>query len=106
MAGLVPAIHVLFDFAHRKKDVDARHRAGHAEAKTDTAGMTRRLSVPWFVVLPLLLLALWHFAVDLHWLTEGIIPSPEQVLRSWYIWIFGGSKAMLSPYSGTWLDNV
>jgi hypothetical protein len=27
MAGLVPAIH---DFlAHRKKDVDARHKAGH-----------------------------------------------------------------------------
>ena len=49
---------------------------------------------------------LWHFAVTLHWVVEGIIPSPEQVLRSWYIWIFGGSKAMLSPYSGTWLDNV
>jgi hypothetical protein len=27
MAGLVPAIHVLF--SHVKKDVDARHMAGH-----------------------------------------------------------------------------
>jgi len=27
MAGLVPAIHDLFLF--RKKDVDARHKAGH-----------------------------------------------------------------------------
>jgi hypothetical protein len=30
MAGLVPAIHVLFDAA-AKKDVDARHKAGHDE---------------------------------------------------------------------------
>jgi hypothetical protein len=27
MAGLVPAIHALL--SHRKKDVDARHKAGH-----------------------------------------------------------------------------
>jgi hypothetical protein len=30
MAGLVPAIHVLFDAA-AKKDADARHEAGHDE---------------------------------------------------------------------------
>ena len=30
-----------------------------------------------------------HFAVALGWVTEGIIPSPAQVLRSWEIWIFG-----------------
>jgi hypothetical protein len=30
MAGLVPAIHVLFDAA-TKEDVDARHKAGHDE---------------------------------------------------------------------------
>ncbi len=65
-----------------------------------------RLPAPWFAVLPLLLLALWHFAVDLRWVAEGIIPSPEQVVRSWYTWIFGSTTAMLSPYSGTWLDNV
>jgi hypothetical protein len=29
MAGLVPAIHVLLDFFSGKKDVDARHKAGH-----------------------------------------------------------------------------
>jgi hypothetical protein len=29
MAGLVPAIHV---FASAKKDVDARHKAGHDDA--------------------------------------------------------------------------
>jgi hypothetical protein len=31
MAGLVPAIHVL---ARGKKDVDARHKAGHDEVDT------------------------------------------------------------------------
>ncbi len=68
--------------------------------------MKLRLSVPWFIVLPLALLALWHFAVTLRWVTEGVIPSPEQVVRSWHTWIFGSSKMMLSPYAGTWLDNV
>jgi hypothetical protein len=31
MAGLDPAIHV---FAARKKDVDARHKAGHDEGQS------------------------------------------------------------------------
>jgi hypothetical protein len=31
MAGLVPAIHVLSALAANKKDVDARHKAGHDE---------------------------------------------------------------------------
>jgi hypothetical protein len=31
MAGLVPAIHVLLVVVPRKKDVDARHKAGHDE---------------------------------------------------------------------------
>jgi hypothetical protein len=30
MAGLVPAIHV-FSYISRKKDADARHKAGHDE---------------------------------------------------------------------------
>ncbi len=41
MAGLVPAIHVLLaDVSARKKDVDARHKAGHDEwiKHCDTAG--------------------------------------------------------------------
>ena len=65
-----------------------------------------RLRPLWSLVLPAALVLLWHFAVALGWVTEGIIPSPAQVLRSWEIWIFGGAKGGLSPYSGTWLDNV
>jgi NitT/TauT family transport system permease protein len=65
-----------------------------------------RLRAPWFLILPAALVAVWHFAVELHWVTEGIVPSPAQVLRSWEIWIFGGARKSLSPYSGTWLANV
>jgi len=52
------------------------------------------------------LLVLWHLTVEYRWVAEGIIPSPAQVLRSWELWIFGTAKGGLSPYSGTWLDNV
>jgi len=52
------------------------------------------------------LVVLWHLTVEYRWVAEGIIPSPAQVLRSWEVWIFGATKGGLSPYSGTWLDNV
>jgi NitT/TauT family transport system permease protein len=64
------------------------------------------LRAPWALVLPAALLALWHLTVEYRWVAEGIIPSPAQVLRSWEVWIFGATKGGLSPYSGTWLDNV
>ena len=66
--------------------------------------MPRR--VPWFVLLPLGLLALWHVAVSQQWTAPGIIPSPAQVAESWYRWIFGAPGKSLSPYSGTWVSNV
>jgi NitT/TauT family transport system permease protein len=62
--------------------------------------------IPWFVILPLALLALWHVAVRARWVPEGIIPSPGQVADSWYTWVFGAQKQTLSPYSGTWVSNV
>ena len=65
-----------------------------------------RLRAPWFLILPAALVVVWHFAVELRWVTEGIVPSPAQVLRSWEMWIFGSAKSSLSPYSGTWLANV
>ena len=68
--------------------------------------MPRRAAAPWFLLLPAALVALWHAAVTLQWVAQGIIPSPAQVLESWRIWIFGSAKVTLSPYSGTWLDNV
>ena len=68
--------------------------------------MARVLRAPWALVLPAALLVLWHLTVEYRWVAEGIIPSPAQVLRSWEVWIFGATKGGLSPYSGTWLDNV
>jgi NitT/TauT family transport system permease protein len=62
--------------------------------------------IPWFVLLPLLLLAVWHLAVTRGWTTPGIIPAPAQVLEAWRTWIFGTPTRSLSPYSGTWVANV
>jgi NitT/TauT family transport system permease protein len=61
---------------------------------------------PWFLLLPLALLVLWHLAVQQRWVMEGIIPGPTQVAESWYRWIFGAPTRSLSPYSGTWVANV
>jgi NitT/TauT family transport system permease protein len=58
------------------------------------------------ILLPLAFLGLWAAAVRFHWLAEGIVPSPQQVVRSWWIWIVGQPGFTLSPYSGTWLDTV
>jgi len=68
--------------------------------------VARVLRAPWALVLPVALLVLWYLTVEHRWVAEGIIPSPAQVLRSWEVWIFGATKGGLSPYSGTWLDNV
>jgi NitT/TauT family transport system permease protein len=68
--------------------------------------VARVLRAPWALVLPVALLVLWYLTVEHRWVAEGIIPSPAQVLRSWEVWIFGAAKGGLSPYSGTWLDNV
>jgi NitT/TauT family transport system permease protein len=61
---------------------------------------------PWAVLLPLAFLALWTTAVERHWIVEGLVPSPLQVARSWYYWVFGLPTRSLSPYSGTWLAAV
>jgi NitT/TauT family transport system permease protein len=68
--------------------------------------VARLLRAPWALLLPAALLVLWHVAVTQRWVAEGIIPSPAQVVESWRTWIFGAATGGLSPYSGTWLDNV
>lgn len=68
--------------------------------------MLKGLRAPWFLLLPAALVVLWHVAVEQRWVAEGIIPAPLQVLQSWHTWIFGSARESLSPYSGTWLDNV
>jgi NitT/TauT family transport system permease protein len=58
------------------------------------------------LLLPVAFGVLWETAVRRRWLPEGIVPSPRQVLESWYVWVVGQSGFTLSPYSGTWLDTV
>ena len=64
----------------------------------------RRLALAVF--LPLAFLLFWAAAVRYRWITEGIVPSPQQVVQSWYVWIVGTTGFTLSPYAGTWLDTV
>jgi NitT/TauT family transport system permease protein len=71
-----------------------------------TISKPSRFSIPWFLLLPLALLVLWHVAVEARWVTEGIVPAPRQVVAAWYRWIFGSPTKSLSPYSGTWISNV
>jgi NitT/TauT family transport system permease protein len=58
------------------------------------------------LLLPLAFLALWAAAVRYRWVAEGIVPSPAEVVRSWYVWIVGTTGFTLSPYAGTWLATV
>lgn len=49
------------------------------------------------LVLPLLLLALWQYAVDRHWLAEQILPPPALVWQSlWELWDSGDLAAHLT----------
>ena len=73
---------------------------------TSSGRRTAPWRFPWPVLLPLAFLTLWTLAVHRHWVVEGIIPSPAQVVQSWYWWIFGLPTRSLSPYSGTWTAAV
>ncbi len=75
-------------------------RAGPASGPT----AARRLALAAF--LPLAFLLFWAAAVRYRWITEDIVPSPQQVVQSWYVWIVGTTGFTLSPYAGTWLDTV
>lgn len=75
-----------------------------AAARAERPGTGRRAVLA--LLLPLAFLALWAAAVRYRWVAEGIVPSPQQVVRSWYVWVVGTTGFTLSPYAGTWLDTV
>jgi NitT/TauT family transport system permease protein len=80
--------------------------AGAAAAPPPAAAARPAWQAVLAILLPLAFLGLWAAAVRFRWLAEGIVPSPQQVVRSWWIWIVGQPGFTLSPYSGTWLDTV
>jgi NitT/TauT family transport system permease protein len=86
--------------AHRDTVTEAASRPVAAERGLD------RFRARWFLIVPVALLILWTVAVERQWVTQGIVPSPVQVAKSWHRWIFGGPGLGLSPYSGTWVANV
>ncbi len=51
-----------------------------------------------FVLAPIVIVAVWELVIRRCWVPEGLVPSPSQVLDSWYVWIAGTSKPILSPY--------
>lgn len=57
------------------------------------------------LVIPVLILIVWQFAGQSPDLA-GVVPTPVQVARAWYSWIFGSPGMGLNPYLGTWAGNV
>jgi len=57
------------------------------------------------LAVPALILAAWQ------WLGSsanmaGVVPTPVQVVRAWYDWMFGSPGMGLNPYLGSWVGNV
>lgn len=57
------------------------------------------------LAVPVLILIVWQWvgqSPDM----AGVVPTPVQVARAWYAWIFGSPGMGLNPYQGTWVGNV
>lgn len=57
------------------------------------------------LVVPVLILIAWELLGRMPAMA-GVLPTPVQVARAWYVWIFGDPGMGLNPYQGTWLSNV
>jgi len=57
------------------------------------------------LLVPILILLIWQWA-GMRPGMAGIVPTPVQVARAWYDWIFGNPGMGLNPYLGTWASNV
>ncbi|HEX7749499.1 MAG TPA: ABC transporter permease [Bordetella sp.] len=57
------------------------------------------------LVVPILILLAWQW-VGQSAAMAGLVPTPVQVARAWYVWMFGNPGLGLNPYQGTWLGNV
>ncbi|KDD52734.1 ABC transporter, permease protein [Bordetella bronchiseptica OSU553] len=57
------------------------------------------------LAVPVLILVVWQL-VGQSAAMAGVVPTPVQVARAWYAWIFGDPGMGLNPYQGTWVSNV
>lgn len=57
------------------------------------------------LALPVILIVLWQL-IGQRPSMAGIVPTPSQVLRAWWDWIFADPGMGLNTYLGTWVSNV
>jgi NitT/TauT family transport system permease protein len=57
------------------------------------------------LLVPLLLLVIWQIAGSSP-AVSPMVPPPSEVLKAWYVWMFGSNPMGLNAYTGTWFDSV
>jgi len=57
------------------------------------------------LTLPVILIVLWQLVGQRPGMA-GIVPTPVQVMKAWWDWIFADPGMGLNPYLGTWASNV
>jgi NitT/TauT family transport system permease protein len=58
------------------------------------------------VVLPLLILGLWTFSSIQNIFGPGLLPTPMESAATYLDWLYGESRGLVDPFSGTWWRNV
>jgi NitT/TauT family transport system permease protein len=58
------------------------------------------------VVLPLLLLGLWTLSSVQNVFGPGLLPTPMESASTYMDWLYGKSRGLVDPFSGTWGRNV
>ncbi|WP_144637800.1 ABC transporter permease [Bordetella genomosp. 13] len=90
----------------KRKWPAAPNAAAAAGAPGTRAPASRKLGRALLgLVVPALILVVWQW-VGQSDAMAGVVPTPAQVARAWYAWIFGNPGMGLNPYQGTWLGNV
>jgi len=56
------------------------------------------------LIVPVVILMVWHLAVANAWVQPGLFPSPIDTAKGGARWVFGGADE--DPYSGQWLGTV
>lgn len=58
------------------------------------------------IVLPLLLLGFWTLSSVQNVFGPGLLPTPLDSAETYQDWLFGKSRGLVDPFSGTWGRNV
>jgi NitT/TauT family transport system permease protein len=58
------------------------------------------------IVLPLLILGLWTLSSVQNIFGPGLLPTPAETAAAYQDWLYGQSRGLVDPFSGTWARNV